>query len=39
MGLDINHIQLTKKIMGYDYFLYTEDWNIDCNVSLENYLE
>ena len=37
MGLDINHIQLTREITGYDYFLYTEDWNIDCNVSLSNY--
>jgi hypothetical protein len=39
MGLDVKHIQLTKEIMGYDYFLYTKDWNIDCNVSIENYEE
>ena len=39
MGLDVKHIQLTKEIIGYDYFLYTKDWNIDCNVSIENYEE
>lgn len=40
MGLDVNHYKLTKFPENKDDFIIFDDnWDIDCNVSIENYRE
>ena len=37
MGLDVSHLQLTLTPRDKDDFLEVKDWDLDCNVPLQNY--